>query len=105
MTTTLVQPGVCRNYEANEAGTANEARKDLLNWYELNGLSQISSFKYIKERTTRHNRKWKKWYELDDYLVKQDQKRKVKEKTVIKEDSLSDLRPVAISFKYQVKGL
>jgi len=96
------QLGVCGNYGL---GTTNEAGKDLLNWCQLNGLSWINSFKNIKERGTWYSKKWEKWYELDGFIVKQDQRRKMGEMTVIKEDSFSDHRPIAIILKYQVKGI
>ena len=94
------QPGICGKYGL---GTTNEAGKDLLNWCQLNGLSWINSFKNIKERGTWYNKKWKKWHELDGFIVKQDQRRKMGEMTVIKEDSFSDHRPVTVILKYQVK--
>ena len=86
-------------------GTSNEAGKDLLNWCQLNGLSWINSFKNNKERGTWYSKKWEKWYELDGFIVKQDQRRKMGEMTVIKEDSFSDHRPIAIILKYQFKGI
>ena len=86
-------------------GATNEAGKDLLNWCQLNGLSWINSFKNIKERGTWYSKKWKKWYELDGFIVKQDQRRKMGEMAVIKEDSFSDHRPIAIVLKCQVKEI
>ena len=94
------QPGVCGNYGL---GTTNEAGKDLLNWCQLNGLSWINSFKNFKDRGTWYSRKWKKWYELDGFIVKQDQRRRMGQMAVIKEDSFSDHRPIAIILKYQIK--
>ena len=96
------QPGVCGNYGL---GATNEAGKDLLNWCQLNGLSWMNSFKNIKERGTWYSKKWKKWYELDGFIVKQDQRRMMGEMAVIKEDSFSDHRPIAIVLKCQVKEI
>ena len=84
-------------------GATNEAEKDLLNGCQLNGLSWINSFKNIKERGTWYSKKWKKRYELDGFIVKQDQRRKMGEMAVIKEDSFSDHRPMTIILKCQVK--
>ena len=96
------RPGVCGNYGL---GITNEAGKDLLNWCQLNGLSWINSFKNFKDRGTWYSKKWKKWYELDGFIVKQDQRRKMGQMTVIKEDSFSDHRPIAIILRCQIKEI
>ena len=64
-----------------------------------------NSFKNFKDRGTWYSKKWKKWYELDGFIVKQDQRRKMGQMTVIKEDSFSDHRPIAIILKCQIKEI
>ena len=75
-------------------GPSNEAGNDLIAWCELNGMSWGNSFMSHPDRGTWFHETYGKWYELDGFLLKQEQRHRiVKRIRTVKENSFSDHRP------------
>ena len=90
------------NYERGTCGVfglgkTNEAGKELLRWCQLHGLSWCDSFFQIERRGTWQNQRNGQWHELDGFIVRRSQRRRLVESViVIKEDNFSDHRPKAM---------
>ena len=52
----------------------NEAREDLLNWCELQGLAHLISYSSHSKRGTWYSNICRRWYELEGYLMKKQQR-------------------------------
>ena len=62
------QLSMCRNERLNDTG------RDLIEWCEANGLAYENSFVRHTERDTWFNRMYGRWYELDVFVVRQNEK-------------------------------
>jgi len=81
-------------------GRANDAGRDLIDWCEEHGLAYVNSFVKHKSRGTWFNRMNGRWYELDGFIVKKDERhRLVKRMRTVNEMSMSDHKPKSISVK------
>ena len=88
---------VCGRYGI---GNTNQAGEDLLNWCEENDLAHVNSFHQHGNRGTWYNRSWRRWYELDGFMVKQQQRHSLVVKVdTVKEMSLSDHRPKRMNIR------
>ena len=78
----------------------NRAGEDLLSWCEANGLAYANSFMSHGNRGTWFSRPWRRWYELDGFLVKTTQRhRMVKTMRTINELAFSDHKPKEMEIK------
>ena len=84
----------------------NEAGEDLLHWCEANNQAFVNSFmKQHQNRGTSFTYIWRRWYELNGFIMRQDQRqRKVKKMATIRENSISDHRPKTIWIKTNKKA-
>ena len=72
-------------------GPNNEAGNDLIAWCELNGMTWANSFMGHPDRGTWFHQGYGRWYELDGFLIKQEQRHQiVKKMRTVKENSFSD---------------
>ena len=67
---------VSRKFELCTA--TDEAGKDLLQWCEVNNKALVNSFMKHQNRGTWLNNIWMRWYELDGFIMRQDQRHKKK---------------------------
>ena len=75
-------------------GPNNEAGNDLIAWCEVNGMSWGNSFMSHPDRGTWFHEAYGRWYELDGFLLKQEQRHRIVKKIrTVKENSFSDHRP------------
>ena len=75
-------------------GEANEAGINHLEWIEDSGLCAVDSFFKIKKRGTWHNRFNGRWYELDGFMCRQEERaRKVKRVRTKNNIFISDHKP------------
>ena len=82
----------------------NEAGEDLVEWCQENGLALANTFSSHNRRGTWFNVPRARWYELDGFLVKKDQRHKVMRGVrVLEETGMSDHKPVMIKIKSKVK--
>ena len=82
----------------------NRQGHDLLNWCEENHLAWVNSFSKHPQRGTWWHRTQKKWYELDGFIMRQEQRhRHLVSMRVMNEMSLSDHKPVIIRVKTKMK--
>ena len=72
-------------------GPNNEAGNDLIAWCELNGMTWADSFMSHPDRGTWFHQGHGRWYEVDGFLIKQEQWHWiVKKMRTVKENSFSD---------------
>ena len=82
----------------------NEAGEDLVEWCQLNGIALANTFSPHSRRGTWFNIPRARWYELDGFLVKQDQRhRMMRGVKVLGETGMSDHRPVMMKIKSKVR--
>ena len=82
----------------------NRQGHDLLNWCEENHLAWVNSFSKHPQRGTWWHRTQKKWYELDGFIMRHEQRhRHLVSMRVMNEMSLSDHKPVIIRVKTKMK--
>ena len=82
----------------------NEAGEDLVEWCQLNGIALANTFSPHNRRGTWFNIPRARWYELDGFLIKQDQRhRRMRGVKVLEETGLSDHKPVMIKIKSKVR--
>ena len=82
----------------------NAAGEDLVEWCQLNGIALANTFSPHSCRGTWFNTPRARWYELDGFLVKQDQRhRRMRGIKVLEETGLSDHKPVMIRIKSKVR--
>ena len=78
---------------------SNEAGNDLIAWFEFNGRSWANSFLSHHDRRTWFHEVCGRWYELDGFLVKQEQRQRIVKKIrTVEENSFLDRRPVTIPY-------
>ena len=63
--------GVCGKYGV---GSMNEAGRDLIDWCEEHGLAYVNSFVKHARRGTWFNLRYGRWYELDGFLVRKNER-------------------------------
>ena len=96
-----VREGVCGKYGI---GRMNEAGRDLIDWCEENGLAYVNSFYKHVRRGTWFNLRYGRWYELDGFLVRKNERHWVIERMRTKSEwGLSDHRPKLVRVKKDVK--
>ena len=66
--------GVCGEFGV---GRMNDAGRDLIEWCEANGLTYANSFVRHAERGTWFNRMYGRWYELDGFVVRQNERHRM----------------------------
>ena len=66
--------GVCGEFGV---GRMNDAGRDLIEWCEANGLAYAISFVRHAERGTWFNRMYGRWYELDGFVVRQNERHRM----------------------------
>ena len=66
--------GVCGEYGV---GRMNDAGSDLIEWCEANVLAYANSFVRHAERGTWFNRMYGRWYELDGFVVRQNERHRM----------------------------
>ena len=75
-------------------GRANEAGIDLIDWCEENGLAYVNCFMRHKRRGTWFNMMYGRWYELDGFVVRKDERHgMVRKVSTIGECTMSDHKP------------
>ena len=83
--------GVCGEFGV---GRMNNADIDLIEWCGVNGLAYMNSFVRHAERGTWFNRMHGRWYELDGFVVKQNERhcmiRRIRSE---RKNELSDHKP------------
>ena len=83
--------GVCGKFGLR---ASNRQGTKLLDWCEANGLSHVNTFFNHRRRGTWFSNLHKRWYELDGFLMKnQERQRYVKKVCTIGEACLSDHKP------------
>jgi exonuclease III len=83
----------------------NEAGEDLLNWCESQAMAYANSFSCHGSRGTWFNRGHRRWYELDGFLLKKEQRHRCEPHICsINEMVWSDHKPMKISVKVKNNG-
>ena len=83
--------GVCGEFGV---GRMNDAGRDLIEWCEANGLAYANSFVRHAERGTWFNRMYGRWYELDGFVVRQNERhRMIRRMRCDRMNELSDHKP------------
>ena len=95
------RPGVCGKFGLCE--TNNQGR-DLLEWCQENNLCQVNSFYQHKRRGTWFSLPLQRWYELDAFLMSNDQRHKYARKiTTVGEATISDHKPKKLRIEMKVQ--
>ena len=85
------RPGVCGRFglrQSNHPGT------ELLEWLEENGLCYVNSFFNHKRRGTWYNQMLGRWYELDGFIMRNEDRHKYARKiNTVGECTISDHKP------------
>ena len=85
------RPGICGRVGIRQS---NQQGQDLLVWCEENGLAYINSFYNHKKRGTWCHPGRGTWYELDGFIMRQEQRHvNVKKICTVGESSISDHKP------------
>ena len=93
--------GVCGKYGV---GRMNEAGRDLIDWCEEHGLAYVNSYMRHARRGTWFNLRYGRWYELDGFLVRKDERhRMIGRMNTRSEWGLSDHRPKCMRVRKIVK--
>ena len=93
--------GICGKYGV---GRMNEAGRDLIDWCEEHGLAYVNSFMKHARRGTWFNLMYRRWYELDGFLVRKNERYWMIERMrTSSEWGLSDHRPKLIRVRKDVK--
>ena len=93
--------GVCGKYGV---GSMNEAGRDLIDWCEEQGLAHVNSYMRHARRGTWFNMRYRRWYELDGFLVRKNERHWMIEKMrTLSEWGLSDHRPKCVSIRKDVR--
>ena len=83
--------GVCGEFGV---GNMNDADRDLIEWCEANGLAYANSIVRHAERGTWFNRMYGRWYELDGFVVRQNERhRMIRRMRCERMNELSDHKP------------
>ena len=82
------RPGICGRFGIRQS---NQQGLDLLAWCEENDLAHINSFYSHKRRGTWFHPALGRWYEIDGFLMRQEQRHaNVKKISTVGESSISD---------------
>ena len=85
-------------------GRMNEAGRDLIDWCEENVLAHVNSFMKHARRGTWFNLRYGRWYELDGFLVRKNERHRMIERMrTLSEWGLSDHRPKMLRVRKIVK--
>ena len=88
------RPDVCGRFGLR---SSNRQGEELIDFCQENNLAYVNSYFQNKRRGTWFNPALRRWYELDGFLVKSNQRHKLVQKlNVINEISLSDHKPVRV---------
>ena len=92
---------VCGKFGLRETNTQGQW---LIEWCEENDMTYVNSFYSHRNRGTWFNNLNGRWYELDGFLMKKQQRHKhvIKVKT-IRENTISDHKPKSINIKINIK--
>ena len=63
--------GVCGKYGV---GRMNEAGRDLIDWCEELGLAYVNSFMKHARRSSWFNLRYRRWYELNGFIVRKNER-------------------------------
>ena len=55
----------------------NDAGRDLIEWCEANGIAYANSYVQHAERSTWFNRMYGRWYALDGFVVRQNERHRM----------------------------
>ena len=89
------RPGVCGKWGLRES---NYQGRELLTWCEENGLVHVNSYYNMKKRGTWFNHSNRKWYEIDGFLMRKEQRNKcVRKVGTVGEHTISDHKPKKIT--------
>ena len=89
--------GVCGKFGLR---TSNEKGRQLIQWCEENNLAYVNSFYNMKNRGSWFNRMNGRWYELDGFIMRKEQRhRYIKKISTIGEMTLSDHKPKKIEIE------
>ena len=93
------RPGVCGEFGIRES---NEQGRKLLEWCENNGLVHVNSFYNHRRRGTWCHPRNGNWYELDGFLMRNNQRHKfVRKVSTVGEVTLSDHKPKLMIFRLE----
>ena len=93
--------GVCGKYGV---GRMNEAGRDLIDWCEEQGLAYVNSFMKHARRGTWYNLRYRRWYELDGFIVRKNERYWMIERMrTMSEWGLSDHRPKCVRVRKEVR--
>ena len=93
--------GVCGKFGLR---TSNEAGKDLVGWCEMFGLCHINSFYRHKRRGSWFSAIHRRWYELDGFLMRKEERPKyVVKLNTVGEAGLSDHKPKKLKIQMRQK--
>ena len=95
------RPGVCGQFGLRES---NQRGIELLEWCQENELVHVASFYNHKSRGTWFNNALRRWYELDGFIMRREQRHKYINKiSTIGESSISDHKPKKIQIRINKK--
>ena len=93
--------GVCGNYGIGPDSVAGE---DLVNWCEGQGLAWVNSFMGHGNRGTWFSNVYRRWYELDGFIVKREDRHKlVRKMMTMDEKTFSDHKPKLVIIRVRGK--
>ena len=95
------RPGVCGKFGLRES---NRIGVELLEWCQENNLVHVGSFYNHKQRGTWFNNSNRRWYEIDGFIMRKDQRHKyVNKVSTVGEISISDHKPKLMKIKIDKK--
>ena len=81
------------------------AGEDLIDWFKTNEMQWVNSFFNIKKRGTWFNESHKRWYELDGFVMRKDERHKLcKSMKVTDDNALSDHQPITLTIRTTSKN-
>ena len=81
------------------------AGEDLIDWCKANEMQWVNSFFNIKKRGTWFNKSHKRWYELDGFVMRKDERHKLcKSMKVTDDNALSDHQPITLTIRTTSKN-
>ena len=87
-------------YGKQGIGAMNEAGRDLMEWCGMNGLAYVNSFMIHERRGTWQHPRSGRWYELDGFLTRKDERHgMVVSMRTMKDSDLSDHRAKGMKVK------
>ena len=93
--------GVCGKYGV---GTGSEAGREMVEWCEENGLVIVNSFMPHRNRGTWFHNRFRRWYELDGFLMRREEWRAMVGRMRVRgAGGLSDHKVKCVEVKSQVR--